>query len=410
MDSDRIQKKRRAEFVTESIGDEFMTNADPDSQRVTLTQREFRSHKNPPTQTDLKELSEAEAELIPEGLSAQSGVQEEEVAGEEQQTVQEEQQPVYNDQPRNYGAFETPPAALLVSTDSPRIDISQVTYFCVGAFVGIALAIVLVVNLSRRRRWACRHRQKRGDLKAWANEIMFHDECDITDVDDFVDPEDHYNSHFHSHPRCPIEDARGSAFANANESNWLDGIGFDDREENENGTNEFGFAEKDDDSESSGCDSDGNDSLCDLLNFDASNSPNVKFTSEPEILPPTVSQLFQNSMSSRWKEKPAPPFEDTNSGWLEELNAQQGFLNKSLFMLNDQLLEQQRELEDAAKILAQKVTRRKHRESLLKHQNIAEAIVRLEGEKDDVSAKLKTVGTKIKAHRMDRRRKLFLNS
>jgi len=336
------------------------------------------------------------------------------------------------------GDFETADGTLIVSPPyTPLESVSRswlnnpIGYIAFGSFVTVAVISALIVAFCSMRRWSlCCRRRRRRKGTPWANEIKFHDEYTDEESDE---PEDFHQAHYmiESPPQSPIDAFRGSK-----SRDWLGDMNFavgeGCKQEAKN---------SDDFEEASQYDSDGN-SLSDLLNGESPNSNEVNplaapqsnvdllgappshndplaapqsppssdslnFAPEPKISPPTVSEVFQKSMSPRWKsgKKPLPVFEDKNT--YEELQKQQGDLNQALFLINDKLLEQQRELKAAATALTQKTTRRKHRETTLLHKKITEDIARLEAEKDDIDAKIKTVRNELKAHRHDRRLKLF---
>merc|ERR1711935_1027958 len=169
---------------------------------------------------------------------------------------------------------------------------------------------------------------------------------------------------------------------------------------------------------SNDCESDGNNSLQDILNNESSSANEGTFSlnfndlpsMSPQVQRPTVPQLFQDTLSSHWKQAKlgllplTSDNEDSNNNTFCELQQEQDELNKFIFTLNDSILERQQELDAAAKTLTQKITRRKHKEAFVQHKEIFQEINRLEEEKEDVDAKLKTVRTKIKGHRMERRR------
>merc|ERR1711933_633275 len=110
----------------------------------------------------------------------------------------------------------------------------------------------------------------------------------------------------------------------------------------------------------------------------------------PVVKRPTVPQLFQDTLSSTWKQTKLGLLpltndnEDSNNSTFVELQQEQEELNKFIFNLNDSILAKQRELDNAAKTLTQKITRRKHKETFVEHKRIAEEIHRLEEQKEDV--------------------------
>jgi len=213
---------------------------------------------------------------------------------------------------------------------------------------------------------------------------------------------------------------RGASF---DYGDWLGGIGFN-RSNDENShageKDDFGYADKGDESSSSSEYEDEDDeesSIQDLLDgesdsnrsssfsFDSPmHSPIVNFTPPT---PPTVSELFQNTLSGHWKTSPPPLSPVSTESKYEDLHREQEELNKELFLINDQILEQQRDLDAATKELSQKRTRKKIFESHQQHRKITEMIMLLETKKDEVNAKLKSVKGRIKTHRLERRRKLF---
>lgn len=114
-----------------------------------------------------------------------------------------------------------------------------------------------------------------------------------------------------------------------------------------------------------------------------------------------MSELFQNNLSALLNLST-----NNNSSSYERLQKKQEDLNKSLFLLSDQFLEQQRELEASGKALSEKMTRRKRRDLTYHYENIEDGIELLESEKDRIDEKLKKVRLEIKSYRMERRRKL----
>lgn len=314
----------------------------------------------------------------------------------------------------NGGPFQTADGSLIVSPPYvPPVSYSPsyaTTHYVFAPFVAISIVTAIIALFYCNKRWPrCRRRQRQGE--PWANEIKFHDEYDITDEDSDA-PEDYGAQYMvESQPNGPID-----SFGGAKSSDWLGDMNFavGEGKENDQATkkaDEFDFDEEK--GEASDDDPDGN-SLSDLLNGEsilASESPPpsplLKFAPEPEISPPTVSEVFKSSMSPHWKngKKPTPMFGEENT--FEELQQQQGDLNQALFLINDNLLEQQRALKEAEKILEQKTTRRKHRETTLLHKTITEEIARLESEKDDIDAKIKATRTKLKAQSHNHRLKLF---
>lgn len=335
----------------------------------------------------------------------------------------------------NGGSFQTADGSgsLIISppykppdsgSSSPSWLDSPMDYFAFGAFVTISvMAAFLVMCGCNSGRSFCRRRRRFRKLgERWANEIKFHDEYDVTDEDS--DPEDFHAAQYlaDSHPHDPINAFGGSKSGDPfGDMNFAVGEEEGDKDSQEiQKVNDFDFHE-DDKSEASSYDSDGN-SLSDLLNGEATksnrgdslsepdsppSSPLVNFDPEPTFSPPTVSEVFKNSMSPHWKngKKPAPVFDESSS--FDELQRRQGDLNQALFKINDQLLEQQRELKAAANNMSQKATRRKHRETSVLHKKITDEISRLESEKEDIDAKIKAVKTQLKTHRYNRRLKLF---
>lgn len=330
------------------------------------------------------------------------------------------------------GGFQTPGAALLSASsstfpeiplsDSPApkvvtrssIDAQQLTYFCVGAVVGMALATLAAYHYNRRRRSLVLRRRGNSrrdsfDSKPWAHEIQFRDECDSTsdeDDSDYLEEGDYRNSN------PPID----SYSENSRSRDWLGGVGFDEESTNhsESINNDNGPFLLDDESNTDN--GEVVDEMDDLLNNgDSSKSnhssvPSLSPLSSPLAdgpSPPTVKELFfENAISSRWTSDTDASNESDQIYY--QLQKEQEELNKDLFVLNDKLLEQQRELEVAAKNMTQKTTRRKHRDHYNHHKSITEEIAELEKDKESVAQKLTVIRLKIKHHRLERRRKLFL--
>jgi len=333
-------------------------------------------------------------------------------------------------------SFQTVDGTLIVSPPYTPLDsVSRswmnkpVHYIAFGAFVTVAVLSVLLVMFGRNSRWSLCRRRRRRKGTLWTNEIKFHDEYTDEESDE---PED-FHAHYmvEPHPKSPID-----SFGGSKSHDWLGDMNF---AVGEAGKQEAKNA--DNFEEASQYDSDGN-SLSNLLNGESSksnhidpleaaesnvdllgaplshvdhlaapqsppSSPSLKFAPAPKNSPPTVSEVFQKSMSPHFRsgKKPLPVFDESNT--YDELQRQQGDLNQTLFLINDKILEQQRELKVAASALSQKTTRRKHRETTLMHKKITDEITRLDSEKDDIDAKIKTVRTQLKAHRHDRRLKLF---
>ena len=326
----------------------------------------------------------------------------------------------------NGGSFHTSDGILIVSPPyNPVAESSApstVHYVTYSLFVALSVVAALFAIFYCHSKWLCCRRQRRKKGEPWGNEIKFHDEYDITD-EESDSPQDY---RAYSHHQEAID-----AFGGSKSRDWLGDMNFavgeeKDGDQDTHKADDFDFDEEKGGEESDDDDDPDGNSLSDLLNGESSRSsrgesmlaqesalysppasPLLQFAPEPEIAPPTVSEVFQNAMSPHWKNgnKPTPLFEEENT--FEELQREQGDLNQQLFLINDKLLEQQRELKDAANALTQKTTRRKHRETTLLHTKITEEIARLESEKDDIDAKIKTVSTKLKAHKHDRRLKLF---
>jgi len=328
------------------------------------------------------------------------------------------------------------------STESRKYHMDKIAfeYFGVGAMVGIGLAVMIAFRIGCRRRRFLRERKRRRTFNHYDDTIKFRDECDSVDEWGSTDESTAYDPEgIHYMKRHPVS-------FDSTDTDWLGGIGFangDDEgsyiDENMNDLDESSCYSSDYSTESStDCQSDGNNSLQDLLNNESSSadegvfslnsndlpsmSPEVKRPTVPQLFQvlspqvkrPTVPQLFQDTLSSHWKQAKqgllplTSDNEDSNNNTFCELQQEQEELNKFIFTLNDSILERQRDLNAAAKTLTQKITRRKHKEAFVQHKKIYQEINRLEEEKEDVDAKLKTVLTKIKGHRMERRRRLFL--
>lgn len=259
------------------------------------------------------------------------------------------------------------------------------------------------------------------NMRSWTNEIHFKDECS-SDNSDLENAERRaYNDDFNED--YPID------YTN---NDWLGGVGFDG---NETGNvranaNPFVFAEKAASDSSSSNGGDDNDiALFNALNgsspdtqngspltldspppspqmtptnlLDSGLSPTNLLDADPQFSPPTVSELFQNTISSHWR-KAAPPLSldrtsvssgSSNGSINEELAMERDDLNKSLFLLNDQILEQQRNLSAASE--------------KARRQEITREIRRLEGDKRDIESKLRTNRSKIKANKQQRRKILM---
>jgi hypothetical protein len=418
MVSDRNQMKRRAQFVTKSAPefntDKAFVKQDEETEQEEQAQKE---------QTETPTLND---------LTASSFVTTVEERVEEEHQVPEEQSQI-DEMARQ--KFQTPSASLtedLTPMESlpERTNRIKVAHLGVGALVTIVLATIVALYCSRRRRSWKRQRQIKT-IGPWAaKNLHFHDENDITD-DDFDSLEDGSNTR--NHPHRPINE-RGPSF-HLRAEDWLGGVGFDKNDESNFAENDGRYGDVDSVSED---DDESDTNVCDLLNGDSSNSQRgafllngdssnskpsslsldspprspVRLSPEPEFSPPTVSELFQNNLSALLKL--SPPLSDgscsNNDSSYECLQKKQKDLNKSLFLINDQILEQQRELEASAKALSEKMTRRKLRDLTIRHQNTKDGIELLESEKDRIDEKLKKVRSEIKSHRMERRRKLFQSS
>jgi len=311
------------------------------------------------------------------------------------------------------------------STESRKYQMDKISveYFGVGAMVGIGLAVMIAFRIGCRRRRFLKERKRRRTFNHYDDTIKFRDESDSVDEWGSTDESTAYDPEgIHYMERQPIS-------FDSTDTDWLGCIGFGNRDdegsyidENMNDLDESSCYSSDYSSEcSNDCESDGNNSLQDILNNESSSANEGTFSlnfndlpsMSPQVQRPTVPQLFQDTLSSHWKQAKlgllplTSDNEDSNNNTFCELQQEQDELNKFIFTLNDSILERQQELDAAAKTLTQKITRRKHKEAFVQHKEIFQEINRLEEEKEDVDAKLKTVRTKIKGHRMERRRRLF---
>lgn len=206
------------------------------------------------------------------------------------------------------------------------IDKTYWEHFVLFAVGTLVLAMLIVCC---RRIHYSRRRQKRR-LKAWTNEINFQDECESTDesMDSIED------GHIRNHP--------------IDRNDWLASVGYENADEGH--ANPFVFAEKtmsDSSGSSYGGDDDNDIGLFHALNGDSSSSEGSSPPRSPRLTldnpppppritttgllgspsgtsPPTVSELFQNTISSHWKM--ASPLnlgggEGSNDNFDEELAA-----------------------------------------------------------------------------------------
>ena len=288
-----------------------------------------------------------------------------------------------------------------------RVNFQFLGLFGVGLFAGMVLAMVILCCRRRKRQ---SQRWKTRKLKPSTNEIQFKDEYETSD-ESLSSAENGRDNH-------PID-----------RNDWLAGVGFEKKDEGK--AHPFVFAEKviSDSSSSYGGDDENDEGLFHALNGKSSSanrtsrmtldspprSSRVTLDSPPHssrlsprgllgssvISPPTVSELFQNTISSHWKV--APPISlggdgssvssrGSNGRINKKLAAERDELNKSLFLLNDQILEQQRKLGASSE--------------KSRHHEITKTIRVLEGNKADIELKLKSVRSKIKSHKEERRRKL----
>ena len=182
-----------------------------------------------------------------------------------------------------------------------REYLEQFVFFAVGTIV-LAMLIVCCRQMLHSRRI------KKRSLKAWTNEIHFRDECESTDE------ESAENGHVRNYP--------------IDRNDWLASVGYENGDERN--ANPFLFAEKtisDSSGSSYGGDDDNDIGLFHALNGDSSSSegsspprsprltldnppppPRISTTdflgSQSGESPPTVSELFQNTISSHWKMAP----------------------------------------------------------------------------------------------------------
>jgi len=410
MVSDRNQMKRRAQFVTRSAP-EFNTDkafVKQQQEEETIEEEHVQKEQTEtPTNNDLTATS-----FVPTVLEGRL---------EEEQPIPEEQSQI----------FHTPGASMtedLVSMESltERTNRVKVAYFGVGALVAIVLATIAALYCRRRRRRSWKRQRQIKTIGPWASKnLHFHDEGDSTN-DDFDSLEAGSNTRYRYPPNRPIDERGPSDHLRADD--WLGGVGFDKNDKSRFAENDDRDTDADSVSDSSECseDDESDTSFCELLsgdsstlhgasllNGDSSNSKHsslsldspprspLRLSPEPELSPPTVSELFQNNLSALLNLST-----NNNSSSYERLQKKQEDLNKSLFLLSDQFLEQQRELEASGKALSEKMTRRKRRDLTYHYENIEDGIELLESEKDRIDEKLKKVRLEIKSYRMERRRKL----
>ena len=411
MVSDLNQKKRRAQFVTRSAPEfntdkAFVKQEEGETSEMEQVQKE---QTETPTNNELTDTS-----FIPT------------VGGrlEEEQPIPEEQSDI----------FHTPGASMtedLVSMESLTEKTNRVKVACfgVGGLLAIVLATIAALYCRRRRRSWKRQRQIKT-IGPWASKnLHFLDEGNSTD-DDFDSLEDGSNTRSRYHSNRPIDERGPSDPLRADD--WLGGVGFDknvkncftendDADSDADSVGDSSEYSEDDESDTSFCDLLSGDSStlhgASLLNGDSSNSKRsslsldtphrspLHHSPELELSPPTVSELFQNNLSALLNLST-----NNNSSSYERLQKKQEDLNKSLFLLSDQILEQQRELEASGKALSEKMTRRKRRDLTYHYENIEDGIELLESEKDRIDEKLKKVRSEIKSYQTERRRKLFQNS
>ncbi|VEU35284.1 unnamed protein product [Pseudo-nitzschia multistriata] len=119
----------------------------------------------------------------------------------------------------------------------------------------------------------------------------------------------------------------------------------------------------------------------------------------------TASTARTHSSKSRSRAKARPSSSSSTSK--SDLQKEQEALNAMLYELSDELVRQQRELEEAAKAMSKKMTRRKHKECYNHHKKINDEIARLENERRDKKERLRAVQKQIKSQRRERRKKLF---
>ncbi len=189
------------------------------------------------------------------------------------------------------------------------IDRAYLEHFVLFAVGTIVLAMII---LCCRRMWDSHRRQKRS-LKAWTNEIHFRDECESTDESmESVETGQHVRNY-------PID-----------RNDWLASVGYENADEGN--ANPFVFAQKtmsDSSNSSYGGDDDNDIGLFHALNGDSSSSGGSSPPRSPRLTldnpppppristtgflgsnsgdsPPTVSELFQNTIKSHWRMAPPP--------------------------------------------------------------------------------------------------------
>lgn len=432
MGSDQIQKIRGIEFENMAVDD--VRNAKQKEEFVTKDAKDF---------VYIESVSTGEAEGKREEQTATPTLidttEEDEQAAPEEEWLQREQSKIFQNEGNNNKGDKVETAGTTLTGSSPsfsspdttelapatantffdRFDFKQTMFFGLGSVAGMVLAAMIACYLHRRRR-----RCISKGLKPWTNEIDFDDEYST---------DESYDS---------IEGGYGVNYPIDYDQDWLGGVGFEtDGEATEKAFDDDGtlggLYAGDDRSDTSSCsyddEEDGN-SLSDVVNNSQRTSslglgsppasPPISSSSlySPDISPPTVPELFQNTLSSLGKVDPlalgamSDPLSVSGSSLsgssvgsgssFPELSKEQEELNRCLFLINDQILEQQRNLEAAKEEMSGKSPRQKLRDSREEPKKIVEMIILLENKKDEIESKLKAVRSKIKAHRMGRR-KLF---
>lgn len=326
--------------------------------------------------------------------------------------------------PSSYSNAPTTPSS--IAGISPKTgETNEIVLFLVGTLVGVAVAVATIIafKIGRKRRRKRKCKESMGtscdsDSSSDSDEVAFHDEYDAEKG--------------RSKPPSLI---RGKNKRPNQPDDWLGGVDFgSDKDESINfddsNLGDF-IADEKSVSKHSSCDSEQDESFNAILNNNLSSSSigcNTKnnnnknynesdtesssgrdtSTKDTENTPHTL-DIGDECLSPRWNPESAVEGDGTGDNKYDELNKEQEELNQSLYRLNDQLVHQQRELEQIESEMTKKMTRRKHRDHYNHHKKITANIEQIEDEKEMITKMLKLNQKEIKAHRMERRRKLFLD-
>eukprot|EP00537_Pseudo-nitzschia_pungens_P000459 CAMPEP_0172363352 /NCGR_PEP_ID=MMETSP1060-20121228/6740_1 /TAXON_ID=37318 /ORGANISM="Pseudo-nitzschia pungens, Strain cf. cingulata" /LENGTH=449 /DNA_ID=CAMNT_0013086079 /DNA_START=475 /DNA_END=1824 /DNA_ORIENTATION=+ len=360
--------------------------------------------------------------------------------------------------------------ALVETSVGPPFEPKMMVLFFLGALVGILFASIGAFHFGRKRRQNTdrrilsrsgmhvhsfkhkSHRKARRQSAEYSTDERWSDDSSANPDTDFGfhdEPTDLERGRRRRRKKKKKKKQRSKNQTNAfgGNNDWLGGVGFEESAESDEDSSiddenvEFEDNLIEDHHDRSKHDSDKDGSFNAIVNnslSDDSSSKQAK-SAPPMAVVKRQSLMSDENLSSRWKRTVGSDASvgsgatnDTPSGTdgtsvandaatdasaakpptpiatsFENIQKEQESLNASLYKLNDQLVHQQRELEQTALGMTTKTTRRKHKEHYQQHKQISDKIAELESQKEEISQKLKLIQKEIKAQRRERRRKLF---